>query len=89
MADEQNPPAPPPIVLRYTGNGAYFPGFPACDLTETDIAASGHSIDALLNLGIFERVGAPLAAPEPALEPVVNTPPAEENAGNDDEVNNG
>lgn len=86
MADQENTPAPALIVLRYIGqSGAYFTGYPACDLTEADIAASGHSIDDLLKLSIFERVGTPPAGPEP----VVNTPPAALDWGNSNEVSNG
>ena len=45
------------IVLKYIGGGAYVTGYPACDLSEADIAASGFSVDQFLALpGLFERV---------------------------------
>ena len=100
MAEQTNKPAPAPIVLKYIGNGAYFAGYPACDLTEADIAASGFSAEQLLALTIgvdteetkaprlFERAEAQ-AAPVAVEPPVANDPPAAASWGNDDEVTNG
>ena len=37
-------------VLLYIGDGGYWPGVPACDLTQDMIDATGLSVDELLAL---------------------------------------
>ena len=46
------------IVLHYIGAGAYVPGVPATDLTQTQIDASGHTAAELLQFSpaIYEPV---------------------------------
>lgn len=95
MADEQNKPAPAPIVLKYIGNGAYFAGYPACDLTEADIAASGFSAEQLFETGLFAIADAAPAfflvatQPQPQSEPIADAGNDVGDGSNNDEVNNG
>lgn len=88
MADEQNKPAPAPIVLKYIGNGAYFAGYPACDLTEADIATSGFSAEQLFETGLFEMGGVVQAPILVSTQPQTQPDPVAGDAGNDSDANN-
>ena len=45
------------VVLRYTGEGAFFNGVPARDLTARDIEERGLDVDALAKSPLYEAVG--------------------------------
>lgn len=36
------------VILIYTGDGAWLPGVPACDLTQEQIEACGRDVDELI-----------------------------------------
>jgi hypothetical protein len=41
------------IILIYIGDGAYWPGVPARDLTAWDVETSGQSAEELLKSGLY------------------------------------
>ncbi len=43
------------MALKYIGNGAYFPGIPACDLTDEQVEEHGGE-KKLLATGLYEKV---------------------------------
>jgi hypothetical protein len=55
------------IVLRWLGKGA-LPDVPARDLNIADLRAVPYTQKQLLDSGVYERVAAPVAAPEKAKE---------------------
>lgn len=48
-------------ILIYNGEGAWLPGVPARDLTQTDVEACGRSVDELVDSGLYRSAdrGAP------------------------------
>lgn len=65
------------MTVKYTGDGAYFPGVPARDLTDEEFAALPEAQQqALLNSGLYTQEAAPARAKKAATpaEPASDAP---------------